>query len=158
MDGVILAIDLGKFNSVLCWYDRVTKSTAFRSVKTTPTELRRELQRQPIERVVLEACSSSGWVHDLCEVLGLVCDVANTNGTAWQWKNVKRKTDRDDALKLAKLSSLGELPTDRERSVGGEGICPRSTPSHRDVHFSRRPAGQTGCGSEGGTRARIADP
>ena len=48
---------------------------------------------------------------NLCEDLGLTCWVANTNGVAWLWKNVKRKTDRDDALKLAKLTAVGELPT-----------------------------------------------
>ena len=35
--------------------------------------------------------------------------VTNTNGEAWAWKNVKRKTDKDDALKLARLASVGEL-------------------------------------------------
>jgi transposase len=28
----------------------------------------------------------------------------------WKWRKVKRKTDRDDALKLARLARLGELP------------------------------------------------
>jgi len=37
-------------------------------------------------------------------------EVANTNHEAWRWKNVKRKTDRDDALKLAQLSAMGQLP------------------------------------------------
>ena len=35
--------------------------------------------------------------------------VCNPNQEAWKWKNVKRKTDRDDALKLAKLVALGQL-------------------------------------------------
>jgi transposase len=30
---------------------------------------------------------------------------------AWRWKNVKKKTDRDDALKLARLSAMNQLPT-----------------------------------------------
>ena len=108
MSATILAIDLGKFNSVLCAFDPGTREASFRTVKTTPAVLRAELLRQPIDRVVIEACSPAGWVHDLCEELKLPCLVANTSGVAWQWKNVKRKTDRDDALKLA---SLGELPT-----------------------------------------------
>jgi transposase len=57
----------------------------------------------------MEACSPAGWVHDLCEDLGLCCLVADTNGAAWQWRHVKRKTDRDDALKLARLAAIGEL-------------------------------------------------
>ena len=35
--------------------------------------------------------------------------VCNANQEAWKWKNVKRKTDRDDALKLAKLAAVGQL-------------------------------------------------
>jgi transposase len=35
--------------------------------------------------------------------------VCNPNQEAWKWKNVKRKTDKDDALKLAKLAALDQL-------------------------------------------------
>lgn len=105
----ILTIDLGKFNSVLCWFPPATKHADFRTVRTTPDELRRELLRQPVSQVVFEACSQAGWVHDLCEALKLPALVASTAGAAWQWKRVKRKTDRDDALKLARLASLGEI-------------------------------------------------
>ena len=43
--------------------------------------------------------------------LGFEVQVANTNGQAWQWKNVKRKTDRDNALKLARLSAMEQIAT-----------------------------------------------
>jgi transposase len=109
MDGLILAIDLGKFNSLCCWYDPATKAATFRSAKTG--DLDRELTRVPVAGVVIEAGGPAGWVHDRCQELGLPCRVANTSAAAWQWKNVKRKTDRDDALKLARLAALGELPT-----------------------------------------------
>jgi transposase len=111
MDGLILAIDLGRFNSVCCWYDGPTNAPAYRTTPTTPLDLRRELLRRPVARVVIEACSPAGWVHDLCGAVGLRCEVANTNGAAWQWRHVKRKTDRDDALKLARLAAIGELAT-----------------------------------------------
>jgi transposase len=58
---------------------------------------------------VFEACSQAGWVHDLCEELSLPATVAGTTGAAWQWKHVKRKTDRDDALKLARLAAVEQL-------------------------------------------------
>src|SRR5262245_58700766 len=105
----ILAIDLGKYNSVLCWYEPASRATIFRSVRTTPDELRRELTRQPVATVVFEACSQAGWVHDLCEELHLNARVASTTGAAWQWKRIKRKTDRDDALKIARLAAVGEI-------------------------------------------------
>ena len=67
----ILAINLGKFNSVLVWFEPETRSTAYRTIKTTPELLRVELLRQPVVSVVFEACSQAGWVHDLCEELKL---------------------------------------------------------------------------------------
>jgi transposase len=80
-------------------------------VATNDAEFREALQRQPDVTVVVEACSPAGWVHDLAASIGLTVLVANTNAEAWAWKNVKRKTDRDDALKLAKLAAMDELPT-----------------------------------------------
>ena len=109
MNSPILTIDLGKFNSVFCWYDPDNRAEAFRTVATTPDDLRRELLHQPVARVVFEACSQAGWVHDLCEELALPALVASTTGAAWQWKHVKRKTDRDDARKLARLAAVGEV-------------------------------------------------
>jgi transposase len=109
MNTTILAIDLGKYNSVLCWYDSDTRDERYRTVATTPNQLRRELTRQFVTGVVFEACSQAGWVHDLCEELELPATVASTTGDAWQWKHVKRKTDRDDARKLARLVALGEI-------------------------------------------------
>src|SRR5437763_1146377 len=117
MNSTILAIDLGKFNSVFCWYDPDARAERFRTAPTTPDDLRRELTRQPITRVVFEACSQAGWVHDLCEELGLPATVASTTGAAWQWKHVKRKTDRDDARKLARLAAVGEAVPVPPRAV-----------------------------------------
>ena len=43
--------------------------------------------------------------------LGVEVQVANTNHEAWRWTHVKHKTDRRDALKLAELSVMNQLPT-----------------------------------------------
>ena len=109
MATTILAADLGKYNSVFCWFEPDTRNATFRTVKTTPELLRVELLRQPVSQIVFEACSQAGWVHDLCEELKLTALVASTTGAAWQWKRVKRTTDRDDALKLARLAAVGEI-------------------------------------------------
>jgi transposase len=106
----ILAIDLGKFKSVACWYEAGSGEAKFRTVPTSIHEMRQLLEARPVEVVVFEACTLAGWVYDLCAELGIQARVANGNGEAWKWKNVKRKTDRDDALKLARLTALGELP------------------------------------------------
>jgi transposase len=106
----ILAIDLGKFKSVVCRYEVESGEAKFRTIPTSVHELRQLLVAGGVDVVVFEACTLAGWVYDLCAELGVKARVANTNGEAWKWKNVKRKTDRDDALKLARLTALGELP------------------------------------------------
>ena len=67
------------------------------------------VEHQP-DRIVFEICSSAGWIYDIVKALGVEVQVANPNTEAWRWKNVKRKNDRDDALKLARLSVMNQLP------------------------------------------------
>jgi len=105
----ILALDLGKFKSVSCAFDTETQATEFWTFSTDRPYLQTLLRTQAPDLVVFEACSISGWVHDLCTAAGVATIVANPNQEAWKWKNVKRKTDRDDALKLARLAALGQL-------------------------------------------------
>lgn len=61
------------------------------------------------ERLVLEIGPTAGWICDLAVTLGVPVQVANTNHAAWRWKNVKKKNDRQDALKLAQLSAMNQL-------------------------------------------------
>ena len=109
--GPILAIDLGKFKSVACRYEPQTAAARFHSFTTCRTELQRLLDDVQPRVLVIEACALPGWVSDHCGQLGLVCKVANTASEAWKFKHLKRKTDRDDALRLAQLEALGQLPT-----------------------------------------------
>jgi transposase len=73
--------------------------------------MRRLIDKHPPVVVIIEACLLAGWVHDLCGELGVCCLVANTASEAWKFKHLKRKTDKDDALRLAQLYLLGQLPT-----------------------------------------------
>ena len=107
--GLILAIDLGKYKSVACRYAG-PDAVMFESFTTDRSRLRKLLEHTRPAVVVIEACLLAGWAHDLCAELGLVCKVANTASDAWKFKHLKRKTDRDDALRLAQLQALGQLP------------------------------------------------
>ena len=106
----ILAIDLGKYKSVACTYARDTAAAEFRTVTTSRAELDRLIRTARPAVVVIEACTPAGWVHDRCADLGVPCKVANTAAEGWKYKHAKRKTDRDDARRLAQLEALGQLP------------------------------------------------
>jgi len=113
----ILGLDLGKFKSVCCVMNAATGTHAFATAATTPAALHELLVRlaagaDPAQTLlVIETCDAAGWVHDLAVALGVTVTVIHTSGDErWRWRRVKRKTDRDDALKLARLARLGELP------------------------------------------------
>lgn len=112
----ILALDLGKFNSVLCDYDPASGGHRFESLATTPQAIHDLLAGLAGDVpakvvVVMETCDTSGWVHDIAVALGFSVLIANPSNEAWRWTRVKRKTDRDDALKLARMADRSELPT-----------------------------------------------
>ncbi|MCU0917628.1 MAG: transposase [Planctomycetes bacterium] len=107
----ILALDPGKYKTVFCEYHTANGEHTFGTVKTTPQEIHDLLVRTEPDRVVMEVCSIAGWIVDITQALGTETEVANTMHEAWRWKNVKKKTDKDDALKLAKLSAMGQVPT-----------------------------------------------
>ena len=110
----ILAIDLGKFNSVACIYDVHAQQHVFKSISMSPRAVHDLLAEHAGEEpsrvlVIFETCDTSGWVHDVATALGLSVIVANPCDEAWRWRKVKRKTDRDDALKLVRLMLVGQL-------------------------------------------------
>ena len=107
----ILAIDLGKYKSVVCVLDESSGEYRFTTFDTSRGELRKLLAKEQPAVVLIEACLLAGWVLDLCTEIGVRCLVANTASEAWKFKHLKRKTDRDDALRLAQLYVMDQLPT-----------------------------------------------
>lgn len=105
----ILAIDLGKFKSVSCLFDTQKDATDFQTFPSDPTNFRALVQAEKPDLVVFEACSMAGWVAEICQHEASDVLVASPLEDAWSWKNVKRKTDRDDALKIAKLAALKQI-------------------------------------------------
>ena len=99
----ILAMDLGKNKTVVCIYDQTSGKHNYQTIRTCPQQIHDLLVEHKPERVVFEICSAAGWVFDITKCLCIDTQVANTNGQAWRWKNIRRKNDREDALKLAQL-------------------------------------------------------
>jgi transposase len=106
----ILALDLGKFKSVACVYVAGTSEHSFETIRTEYLEVGQLVDKVKPNRVVIEISPLAGWVGDLVREQAIELQVANTNGAAWSWRHVKRKTDRLDALKLAQMSAMNQLP------------------------------------------------
>jgi len=110
----IIALDLGKFKTVACVMNVADRSHVFETIEMSPAAMHELLARHATDPagetlVVFETCDCCGWVYDLCAAVGVAASVVAANSEAWQWRRVKRKTDRDDALKLAKLALLDQL-------------------------------------------------
>lgn len=106
----ILALDLGKFKTVSCLLTEDHASIpVFKTIMTNPKTFEQFLLDVKPSLLVLEACGLSGWVVDLARKLGVEVLVAHPGGEAWQWGKVKRKTDKDDALKLSQMARNNEI-------------------------------------------------
>jgi len=105
----ILALDLGQSKSVFCMFREDTGEYQFGTVNTRSDALRKLLTKHRPAQVVLEVCPIAARVYDLAAELGIRTIVADTTQDAWTWRNVKRKTDRDDALKLLRLAMVGQI-------------------------------------------------
>ncbi len=129
---MILALDLGKFNTMCCFFDSETRKPEFIVAETQREYLTKIFKLKHVDIVVMEACGPCGWISELCEELGLKTLVCSTNEEAWKWANVKRKTDRDDALKLARAT----YSTSQQLSATSSNVEThrryRSANSHRD--------------------------
>ena len=106
----ILALDLGKFKSVGCVYDTESQAKEYATIKMVPFAVHNLIATHTPDRVVFEIGPSAGWVHDVALQSCRDVQVANPTTEGWRWRNVKAKTDRLDALKLARLSAAGQLP------------------------------------------------
>ncbi len=78
----ILAIDLGKFNSVACFFDTDTQKPDFRTIKTNRMHIDSLLTNNKIDLVVMEACGPCGWISDVCQEKGLKTIACSTNDEA----------------------------------------------------------------------------
>ena len=107
----ILAMDVGKFKTVICELDVNTGELQYETTSTTPLSIKRAITRCRPDRIVFEVGAASGWIHDIAFTAGTEVQVANPNHEGWRWRNLKSKTDRKDAEKLAMLSAANQLPT-----------------------------------------------
>lgn len=106
---MILGVDLGQSKSAWELLDTVTGEVQAGQVRMDGEALQKLLVKLRPGRVVIESGPLAARVYDLGRAAGMDVLVADTTQDAWQWKNVKRKTDADDAGKLARLAALGQI-------------------------------------------------
>ena len=105
----ILGVDLGQSKSAWVQLDSTTGELQQGWVGMDEAAWRHLLDERRPDQVVFESGPLAARVHDLVVAGGVRVLVADTNQAAWSWKHVKRKTDLDDALKLARLALLGQI-------------------------------------------------
>ena len=106
---VILGMDLGQNKSAWEMLDTQTGEVASGGVRMDPHALRKLLADQRPDQLVVESGPLAARVHELAAAAQVRVLVADTTQDAWRWKNVKRKTDADDASKLVRLAALGQI-------------------------------------------------
>lgn len=105
-----VGLDVHSARSNLCILDDHGKTFRERVVRGSPREVVRELGRldQPF-RICYEASTACGWLYDQLAPLAVRVAVAHPGQLRLIFKS-KRKNDRVDAAKLAKLLYLDEVP------------------------------------------------
>jgi len=78
----ILALDIGKFNTMCCFYDSKTRKHSFLNAATDRNYLATLFKKHKCDLVVMEACGPSGWINDLAISLGHKTLVCSTNEDA----------------------------------------------------------------------------
>jgi transposase len=166
----ILGLDLGQRKSAWETLDTQTGEVATGQVGMHDDALRKLLARTQPELVVMEIGPLAARVHDLAVAAGVRVRVADTTQDAWRWKNVKRKTDTDDAQKLVRLAALGQInpvhipaPAVRERRhlleyrqalVAEQTRCKNRMRATLLMHGLKLPEGKNGWSATG--RAQLA--
>ena len=108
----ILAIDLGKRNSVFCMFDASSLKTQYSTLRTSPEAFHDFFAELDAENsiVLFEIGSQAGWLCDLLRAMELEFKVANVNHPAWKWSNNVNKSDKADAQRLAMMYHQGFYP------------------------------------------------
>ena len=98
-------------SSIVCavFFDSKSRKDHFLNAVTDRNYLTTVFKSHEVDLVEMEACGPSGWISDLAMSLGLKTLVCSTNEDAWKWINVIRKTEKDDALKLARMATSLQL-------------------------------------------------
>lgn len=108
----ILAIDLGKRNSVFCKLNTSSLKPEYFNAKTDQQKFHDIFLELDIESsiVLFEVGTQAGWLCDMLRAMQIKFKVANVNHSAWKWTNNQNKSDKTDAHRLAMMYHHGFFP------------------------------------------------
>jgi transposase len=108
----ILAIDLGKRNSVFCRLQSGSLKPEYFKAKTGPEKFHNIFAELDGSNsiVLFEVGSQAGWLCDMLRAMRIEFKVANVNHAAWKWTNNPNKSDKTDAHRLAMMYHHGFFP------------------------------------------------
>jgi transposase len=108
----ILAIDLGKRNSVFCRLNTSSLKPEYFTTKTAPQKFHDIFIELDSESsiVLFEVGTQAGWLSDMLRAMRIEFKVANVNHSAWKWTNNQNKSDKTDAHRLAMMYHHGFFP------------------------------------------------
>src|SRR6266542_573612 len=120
-NAVFVGCDLGDKQSEICVMDGVGAVIEAKRVRTTKPALVQALRKYGRAQVVVEAGTHSRWVEDALSSAGHQVVVANPRQIKLIWGS-RKKTDRTDAMLLARLSrvDLTLLAPVNQRSHGAQ--------------------------------------
>lgn len=111
----IFAMDLGKSKTVSCLLDTVTAECRYRTTLMDPERIGEMLRQEHPDVVAFEICTDSGWIADICRGLSLPFLALNPSTLVHSMHWRRSKTDRTDALDLAR--TVAADPKAREMCV-----------------------------------------
>lgn len=104
-DTAVVGMDVSDRFSQLCSVDEQGEILDEERIRTTPGDMRQRFQGRPVRRIVLEVGAHSPWIDELLRGLGHEVRLADPRTTRMIFES-DRKTDRFDALQLARLGLL----------------------------------------------------
>jgi hypothetical protein len=110
----ILALDLGKFNTMCCFFDTKTRKHSFLNAPTERNYLSTLFKNHKIDLVVMEACGPSGWIYDLASSQGLKTLVCSTNEDA---RSQPISDSYQGSINSAKPTAKRELTIAQDASI-----------------------------------------
>jgi hypothetical protein len=107
----ILALDLGKFNTMCCFFDSKTRKHEFLNATTDRNYFETIFKKHKIDLVVMEACGPSGWICGKQKTRKKKAAIALARKIAvLAWAPLRDEKDWEPKSMIEVTESYGRIP------------------------------------------------